>query len=1244
LEEGLDPADAAPEQGGQASGELFRPLGEVFFSAGTALTATALNGSPALTDLGLISGASDRDLTGSSLPTITAEGYLGPNFATVQELATTLGVAANALVFNAGTNTLSVPFSVALVATPITGTVTSFTGTKYDDTGADFGQEDSLVGRRVKMTSGAASGEFRTIVSNTVDDITNVHSFVVDSAFTGVITNDTYEITSRFAADLALFDIGPLQDLSTSDRIEITPTGDLSVPLQLLLTEIGAPVAESSLLSALHSGLGVRTTLATEATGVLGFLGNAQDGETVTIGRRTYTFQATLTNTDGNVLIGATAADTVANLVAAINLQAGAGTAYAAATTLNPDVIARAGGGDSLVVEAKLGGTAGNSIATTTTLTDGFWTAATLQGGSAFDDIRFQLSDGSVFSADLDNDPAELLASGFGLTLVSGDDISVTLSDGNSFGVDLAGATYLGDIVRFIENAFAELAAVTNGLEEDEFEIRVDAGAGTISLIDYTDPAGNSLKVADETGASVATELGIDGTPLAQKVDGVEASVIQASYVTLGDILGKIRSAASAAGKTTSKFLIRINADQLGIDIVDATSATVSTATTTVDSTSASSITLPTTGLSGLPSDLTGYTMTFQWVDSGDQFDIRTIAGQTVDGGTGLTTLDLDLPWDPDNPERTPSGPVILALPFTASSLNGSTAQHDLGLVNGGRTQVLGDDTPASHIGTGLTLDANDDIQITLSDNTTFSVDLNSLATIADIYDAIRAAAQVANADFDIIFDLNSGDDVFADFSGGVGTFQVQSLGGSNAVSALGLGSTAVLQPEQVLFSGSVVLQTGTTIVLDQDFEAGSLVGKILRININTNTSEITANSGNIVVIASALAIGSGYDIVEKQPLVIPALGAGVNIISGDDLHGDDSSQHAGLSTDVITPHITANLALDTTAIASGISVSAMWGPLGLVVAPADLGSASASLVLTTTLDDPGNAAGITLATLDELADGLGDPDQLIAAAGSSGTISVDLPLKLGPAFTSPTLSGLTSAVDLTAMNVDVASFNATFSNVASLLTTSGTPAANLKALLLAVQDMTVDEIVEAIQGSAGYLADLQNLAQLGADENLLSILVPGLGISVAELIDLGATFDNLIAALDGAAPATLQVVEAVVNAIIASDFSGSGTPGLSLGFDSSENALKIAFADLDLAGGAFSTPFSLDLTKLDLTQAGTDLGALGLTAASIIQDTDDDTAEPSTCPATRRRSSATTCWGTAASSPMTWWGRSSTA
>jgi len=123
------------------------------------------------------------------------------------------------------------------------------------------------------------------------------------------------------------------------------------------------------------------TTFPLQAKGILTLTGQPLDTETVTIDTKVYTFQTVLTDVDGNVLIGATASDSLDNLIAAITLGAGSGTLYAALTTLHPTVSAAAGAGDTMDAASRLAGDQANLIATTEMLTNGSWGDATLAGG-----------------------------------------------------------------------------------------------------------------------------------------------------------------------------------------------------------------------------------------------------------------------------------------------------------------------------------------------------------------------------------------------------------------------------------------------------------------------------------------------------------------------------------------------------------------------------------------------------------------------------------------------------------------------------------------------------------------------------------------------------------------------------------------------------------------------------------------------------------------------------------------------
>ncbi len=120
---------------------------------------------------------------------------------------------------------------------------------------------------------------------------------------------------------------------------------------------------------------------ASAASGILTLSGNAVAGETVTIGSVTYTFRASVSTTANEVLVGATAADSANNLIAAINGGSGAGTLYGSATVPHPTVQARSNGSGIVGISARVAGLAGNSLASTETMTNGAFGASTLTGG-----------------------------------------------------------------------------------------------------------------------------------------------------------------------------------------------------------------------------------------------------------------------------------------------------------------------------------------------------------------------------------------------------------------------------------------------------------------------------------------------------------------------------------------------------------------------------------------------------------------------------------------------------------------------------------------------------------------------------------------------------------------------------------------------------------------------------------------------------------------------------------------------
>ena len=116
------------------------------------------------------------------------------------------------------------------------------------------------------------------------------------------------------------------------------------------------------------------------AVNTLTFTANPLAAETVTIDNVTYTFVVTPAAAY-DVKIGAAATNSIDNLIAAINAGAGEGTEYGTDTLVHPTVIAEAGSGDTMTLEANTAGAVGSEIETSETLTEGNFTYDNMNGG-----------------------------------------------------------------------------------------------------------------------------------------------------------------------------------------------------------------------------------------------------------------------------------------------------------------------------------------------------------------------------------------------------------------------------------------------------------------------------------------------------------------------------------------------------------------------------------------------------------------------------------------------------------------------------------------------------------------------------------------------------------------------------------------------------------------------------------------------------------------------------------------------
>lgn len=118
----------------------------------------------------------------------------------------------------------------------------------------------------------------------------------------------------------------------------------------------------------------------TRASGQLIFGANPAAATAVVLGADTYTFVAALVSAY-DVLIGADAEESINNLIAAINGDAGEGTIYGTGTLPNNDIFGEKRPSSVMEAYAIVAGTAGNALASTTTVASASWSAATLLGG-----------------------------------------------------------------------------------------------------------------------------------------------------------------------------------------------------------------------------------------------------------------------------------------------------------------------------------------------------------------------------------------------------------------------------------------------------------------------------------------------------------------------------------------------------------------------------------------------------------------------------------------------------------------------------------------------------------------------------------------------------------------------------------------------------------------------------------------------------------------------------------------------
>lgn len=202
-----------------------------------------------------------------------------------------------------------------------------------------------------------------TVITYAIADLTT-EGTTADTS--GVITSSLLTVTGETSREF-----GVLPNAASAAGTFTTPT--------VLTTAIagvnGTSAIGSFRLSGGRAGGAASSTLT--STGV-----NVTAGDTVTINGKVYTFVVLLGSTEGQVLVGGSAADSLTNLVAAINHGNTSAVNYFCAER-NPDVEAGDVSGSAFTVLARIGGTAGNSITVSDSAATLSWSNTPLSGGTA---------------------------------------------------------------------------------------------------------------------------------------------------------------------------------------------------------------------------------------------------------------------------------------------------------------------------------------------------------------------------------------------------------------------------------------------------------------------------------------------------------------------------------------------------------------------------------------------------------------------------------------------------------------------------------------------------------------------------------------------------------------------------------------------------------------------------------------------------------------------------------------------
>lgn len=266
------------------------------------------------------------------------------------------------------------------VALQNTNTTVQYFGIQTNDLPGFTAMKNSIAGRKdVYAVVPLCSGQLATdVLAGLKAEFTSLAD--PDDAVTNGVPQ---KFRVAIGSSAALPTTKSIIDLNSDGKTEVyaamappTTYHTLSIPTGVAFKTAGVLPGDTLIISG-------DTTTPTAAIATLTLSANVPDATSVSIGTKTYTFKTILSNVDGYVKIGATAADSVANLVAAISLTGTPGTDYALATTANAYVTAAVGSptNEMDVVSIALGVSANLIVVSSTSLV-AVWGTATLTGAT----------------------------------------------------------------------------------------------------------------------------------------------------------------------------------------------------------------------------------------------------------------------------------------------------------------------------------------------------------------------------------------------------------------------------------------------------------------------------------------------------------------------------------------------------------------------------------------------------------------------------------------------------------------------------------------------------------------------------------------------------------------------------------------------------------------------------------------------------------------------------------------------